>query len=67
MARRFNTLGDCRRFLADAINRLEAGELEPDGLKVRAYTTQILSKIIECSNLEERVAALEQKLERGDK
>ena len=65
MARRFNSLSDCRRYLADALNRLEAGELESDDLKARAYSTQILSKIIAESDLEERVRALEQKL--GDK
>ena len=65
MARRFNSLNDCKRYLADALNRLEAGELEGDGVKVRSYCTQILSKIISESDLEERVKALEQKL--GDK
>ena len=65
MARRFNSLNDCKRYLADALNRLEAGELEGDGVKVRSYCTQILSKIIAESDLEERVRALEQKL--GDK
>ena len=65
MARRFNSLNDCKRYLADALNRLESGELEGDGVKVRSYCTQILSKIIAESDLEERVKALEQKL--GDK
>ena len=65
MARRFNSLSDCRRYLSDVLNRLEAGELESDGVKVRSYCTQILSKIIAESDLEERVRALEQKL--GDK
>jgi hypothetical protein len=62
MKRRFNTLSDCRRYLADALNRLEAGEIESDGVRVRSYATGILSKIIENSDLEDRVKALEAKL-----
>ena len=62
MARRFNSLSDCRRYLSDVLNRLEAGELESDGVKVRSYCTQILSKIIAESDLEARVKELEQKI-----
>ncbi len=62
MARRFNTLNDCKRYLADTLNRLEAGEIEPDGVKVRSYCTQILSKIIAESNLEERLRIVEDKI-----
>ena len=61
MARRFNSLSDCRRYLSDVLNRLEAGELEGDDVKVRSYCTQILSKIISESDLEARVKELEQK------
>jgi hypothetical protein len=62
MKRRFNSLSDCRRYLADALNRLEAGEIDSDGIRVRSYATGILSKIIETSELEERVKAIETKL-----
>ena len=65
MKRRFNTLADCRRYLADALNRLEAGEIESDGVRVRSYSVGILSKIIENSDLEDRVKALEAKIEGG--
>ncbi len=67
MARRFNNLGDCRRYIADALNRLEAGEIDENGMKCRAYSGQILAKIIETSDLEERVKALEQKLSEDTK
>lgn len=62
MARRFNSLNDCKRFLADVLNRLEAGELDSDGVRVRSYSVQILSKIIESGDLEGRVKALEERL-----
>jgi hypothetical protein len=65
MKRRFNSLADCRRYLADALNRLESGEIDSDGIRVRSYATGILSKIIENSDLEDRVKSLESKLERG--
>ena len=65
MKRRFNTLSDCRRYLADALNRLESGEIESDGVRVRSYSVGILSKIIENSDLEARVKALETKIEEG--
>jgi hypothetical protein len=65
MKRRFNTLADCRRYLADALNRLEVGEIDSDGIRVRSYTTGILSKIIENSDLEDRVKALESKINEG--
>jgi len=65
MKRRFNSLADCRRYLADALNRLEAGEIDSDGVRVRSYATGILSKIIENSELESRVKALEAKINEG--
>ena len=63
MKRRFNCLADCRRYLADCLNRLEAGEIESNGVRVRSYSVGILSKIIENSDLEARVKALEAKME----
>jgi len=65
MKRRFASLADCRRYLADALNRLEAGEIDSDGVRVRSYAVGILSKIIEVSGLEDRVKALEAKIEEG--
>ena len=66
-ARRFNNSADCRRYLADCLNRLELGELQADDIRARSYTTQILNKIIEISDLEERVKALELQLVTGGK
>jgi hypothetical protein len=63
--RRFNSLADCKRYLADILNRLEANELDAEGVRVRSYSTQILSKIVEAGDLENRVAALEEKLKAG--
>ena len=58
--RRFNSLSDCKRYLADALNILEASKLDADGIRVRSYATGILSKIIENSDLENRVKHLEE-------
>jgi hypothetical protein len=60
--RRFNSLADCRRYLADTLNRLEEGIIEADGVRVRSYSVGILSKIIENSDLENRIKSLEEKL-----
>lgn len=52
MKRRFNSLSDCRRYLADVLNRLEDGTLTVEDVRVRGYITGILSKIIEGGTLE---------------
>lgn len=61
MKRRFNTGQDCRRYLASVINRVEAGELDPAKAGRLAYITNILVRIIETSDIEARLEALEEK------
>lgn len=57
--RRLKTLTDIRRFLADALNRYEAEEIDEQRLKTIAYSVNILAGIIKDGELEERVDALE--------
>ena len=59
MARRFRTLQDCRRYLGNLLNRIEAGELAATA-SVRGYLTNILAGLIKDSDLERRIEALEQ-------
>lgn len=60
--RRFKSLEDLRRFLADCMNRLESGDLDEAGVKSRAYVCNIMSGIIKDADLETRVRALEERL-----
>lgn len=61
MARkRFGTLSDLRRYLGTVLNQLDSGELTEVQAKARAYIIGILSSIIKDSDLESRLAALEQ-------
>ncbi|MDY0307566.1 MAG: hypothetical protein RBR18_14110 [Desulfovibrionaceae bacterium] len=57
--RRLKSLDDLRRFLADVLNRLEAGELDDAAAKTRAYVVNILSAVVKDSDIEARLAALE--------
>jgi hypothetical protein len=56
---RLKTATDVRRYLAKVLNRLEAGELTDTEAKSRGYLAQIMSKVIETSDLEQRVDQLE--------
>ena len=57
--RRLKTMEDVRRYVANLINRTDAGEVEP-GLAGRlGYLANILVRVIEGSSLEERVRTLE--------
>ena len=59
--RRLKTMGDVRRYLANLINRTEAGEVEP-GLAGRlGFLANILVRVIEGSDLESRLKALEKR------
>jgi hypothetical protein len=60
--RRFQTGGDCRRYLASVINRIEAGELDPAKGGRLAYIVQILVRILETTDIEDRLAAIEKNL-----
>lgn len=57
--RRLKSLDDLRRFLADVLNRLEAGKLDDAAAKTRAYVVNILSAVVKDSDIEARLAALE--------
>lgn len=48
-----------RTYLAGCLQRLENGELDENQTKSRAYVAQVLVKILETSDLEKRIAALE--------
>jgi hypothetical protein len=61
-ARRFNTGQDCRRYLASVINRVEVGEIDPAKAGRPAYITNILVRIIETSDIEARLEALEARI-----
>jgi hypothetical protein len=49
------------------INRVEGGELDPAKAGRLAYITNILVRIIETSDIEARLDALEKSLERSKK
>ena len=59
--RRFKTLEDIRRYLANVLDRLEAKELDGVEAKVRAYIAQVLAGIVKDSDLESRVLELEER------
>jgi len=54
-------LRECKKFLADVILKVESGEMEPQKGNALAYQINILRGVIECSDLEERIRALEGK------
>lgn len=57
--RRLKTLEDVRRYLANLINRTEAGKVDPGLAGKLGYLANSLAKIIEGSELEKRVDVLE--------
>jgi hypothetical protein len=57
--RRLKTLNDVRRYLSDVINRLEGGQPEANVAGRIGYLANVLRAVIEKSDLETRVAALE--------
>lgn len=60
--RRLNTIQDLRRYLANLINRTEAGKIDQTLAKGLTYMTSILMRAIEGSDLEKRIEELEKKL-----
>jgi len=60
--RRLKNLGDVRRFLADTVNRLNRDDLDVQVAGKLGYLLSILSRVIMDDSLEQRVAALEEKL-----
>lgn len=59
--KRLQNASDLRRYLANLINRTEAGEIEVNLGKSLAYMSSILLRIVEGSTLEQRVTELEKK------
>jgi len=57
--RSFRSAQDCRRYLATVINRLENDEIDASKAGRLGFLVQILVRIIETSDLEARVQALE--------
>jgi hypothetical protein len=60
--RRLKSLEDVRRYLANLINRTEAGEVEPGTAGKLGYLASILTRVIEGSDVERRLDILESKL-----
>ena len=60
--RRLKTTADIRRFLADLINRVNQEELDSQTAGKMGYLCQILSKVIEGSELEQRLDMLEKQI-----
>ncbi|MFC1779578.1 hypothetical protein ACFLZU_04510 [Thermodesulfobacteriota bacterium] len=57
--RRLKTAQDLRRYLAGLINRVEQGETAPEMASKLGYLSNILLRVIEGSDLEARIEALE--------
>ena len=57
--RRLKTALDLRRYLANLINRVEQGETSPEIASKLGYLSNILLRVIEGSDLEKRIEALE--------
>ncbi len=60
--RRLNTTQDLRRYLANLINRTEAGRTDAGLAKTLTYMTSVLMRAIESSDIEERIRMLEEKM-----
>ena len=69
MAKRLKTTSDLRRYLANLVNRVEKGEVEAAKASKIGFLINILAKLIESSDIEQRVAevksAVTALLERG--
>jgi len=60
--RRLKTIQDLRRYLANLINRTEAGKIDANLARGLTYMTSILMRAIEGSDLERRIEELEKKI-----
>ena len=65
--RRLKTMPDLRRFLAAVVNQLDAGKITEGRARTFGYLAATMSSIIERSDLELRLTAIEEKLERQEK
>ena len=64
--RRFKQIGDVRRYLASLLNRVESQELDPQVASKCAYIGNILAGLIRDSELESRIAKLEQEISKNE-
>ena len=64
--KRLQTANDLRRYMASLINKTETGQLDVNLGKSLAYMSSILLRIIEGSDLEARITALEKKISRKE-
>ena len=66
MARRLKTIDDVRRYLANLILRTEGGQVDPALAGRLGYLANILTGCIKDSDLERRIAELEEIAARKD-
>ena len=64
MARRLQSIGDVRRYVASLINRVEDGSLDASIAGRLCYMANSLKSIIEGSELEKRIAEIEKAIGR---
>ena len=64
--KRLQNARDLRRYMASLINKTETGQLDVNLGKSLAYMSSILLRIIEGSDLEARITALEKKTSRKE-
>ena len=64
--KRLQNARDLRRYMASLINKTETGQLDVNLGKSLAYMSSILLRIIEGSDLEARITALEKKISRKE-
>ena len=60
--KRFNSILDMRRYLANVINRVEQGKLDQATAGKIGYLCSILHKVIIDADIEKRLTALENKI-----
>lgn len=64
--KRFNNIQDLRRYLASLINRLDIGAVDPGAAGKLAYICSILHRVLLDSDIEARLTALEEKVQRQE-
>ena len=65
--RRLKTLEDVRRYLANLINRTEEGKVDPTLAGKLGYLANSLARIIEGSDIEQRIEELEKFVQNNKK
>lgn len=66
MARRLNSYGDCRRFLAWIVNEVLAGRMEPGKGSKLKYIVDGIVKILETRDLDRIKADIQELQDRED-